>query len=136
MLAIALMMTLAAGQTEPAEPPLPALLDQIRLSVPDARTIADLQICPPVKVSKDGSKFTVPVAFSRLNAARHYYFAVWRGGAYAQLIDSGAGGDTLGDLKSSGFAILTARDMEKRLKTCRWVSPDELKAAWETLDHH
>ena len=129
MFAVALMMALAAEQAQPTEPPLTALLDRIRLTLPDARTITDMQVCPPVKVSKDGTRFTVMVAFSRLNTARHFYGARVRDGQYAELIDTQLGADT-----PDGLMGLAARATARQFETCRWVSPDELRAAWETLD--
>lgn len=127
-----ILATLGAGasaQTLPTEPPLTAMLELIRVKVPDARTVSDMQICPPVKISKDGTKFTVMVAFSRLNTARHFYGARVRDGRYVELMDTQLGGDT-----PDGLMGLAARATARQFETCRWVSPDELKAGWEAID--
>lgn len=122
----------ASAQTLPAVPPLTALLELIRVQVPDARTVSDMQVCPPVKISKDGARFTVMVAFSRLGTARHYYGARVRDGRYAELMDTQLSADMVNT--PSGFMGLAAKATARQFEKCRWVSSDELKAGWETLD--
>lgn len=133
-----LAVTSAAAQTGaatpslPTPPPLPDLLGLLRTQVPDARTISDMQVCPPVKVSRDRTRYTVMVAFSRLNTARHFYGVRVRDGRYAELMDTQLSADMLNT--PSGLMGLAARSTARQFESCRWVSPEELQAAWAQLD--
>lgn len=124
-------IALAIVATTP-EPPIAPLLQRIRLSVPDAREVRDLQVCPPRRVSRDGRKYDTWVALARPREARAYYLAEWRDGKVAKLVPyplslSAAEGDFL-----AGLAL---RGMERTFENCRWVSADELAAAWADIDH-
>lgn len=104
-------------------PQLAALLERVRVEVPDAREIADLQICEP---NRNGDAW---VALSRPRQARAYYRAIWRDGRPIRLVDLGISG------AGQGLEALAARTMERRVSACARVSADELAAGWAALDH-
>lgn len=113
---------IAAAALAAPDTALMALLERARLEVPDAREIADLQICPP---NRNGDQW---VALSRPRQARAYYRAVWRDGRPVRLIDLQISG------AAQGLEGLAARTMERRVSACPWVSADQLDAAWAALD--
>lgn len=131
-----MMILLLAAAVGAAQPQLLALLERVRLSVPDARQVSDLQLCPPEHVSRDGRKFTVLLGLNRPQVARRYYLAVWRDGRFVKLDDLsvtgvegwGLGGDSVGLNAIATRAM--ERDFERR---CRWVSADELAAGWAAV---
>lgn len=122
-------MLLAAIALSGAALNLAPLLDRLRLSVPDARAITDLQVCPPTNVSDDGSRATTMVAFNRPREPRRYYRVTWRDGRADSVNDSGV------SASNSGLAGLASAAMEKRMQGCAIVSPDALNAAWHQLDN-
>lgn len=105
-----------------ADPTLVEFLSRARISVPDARSISDVQLCP---VEPSGRAF---VAFSRRGDARAYYALSIRPGRTTRLLDLDLRGN------SEGLASLGARAMEKRLTSCRWVPADELAGAWLSIE--
>jgi hypothetical protein len=108
-----------------ASTPLPPLLDRLRLSVPDARSITDLQVCAPSRVSPDGREALVLVALNRPRVAREFYLAVWQDGRFARLDDmSRMGVPRLG---------LRREQLERQFADCPWVPSADLKAAWAEL---
>lgn len=125
---IGLLLGMAAAT---AEPPgmLPALLARIRLGVPDAREISDLQVCPPKLVSRDGRKFSIELALNRPRAGRRYLMADWKDGAFVRIADDGLNTDN-----PVGLDGIIARAVERKFEAkCRWVGAAELKAAWEQV---
>jgi hypothetical protein len=125
---ITTLAALALAQAATAAPDLTALLDRVRMTVPDARSLSDLQVCPPTRVSSDGSRYTVMVAFARRGQVRRYYGALWRDGRYERLVDTGLTGE------ATGLLGVAARSVERRFEACRWVPAAEIEAAWAVLD--
>jgi hypothetical protein len=121
------ILALAAAATL-APPPLEPLLARIRVVVPDAREVRDLQVCAPQQVSRDGRRATVLVALSRPREARRYYRAVWRDGRFVDLADLGLSGS------DEGLYGVAARALERRFEECRFIAADELAAGWSALD--
>lgn len=117
-----MIIALLIAASVPAE--LTAVLERVRLEVPDAREIADLQICPP---NRNGDAW---VALSRPRQARAYYRAIWRDGRPVRLVDLGISG------AGQGLEGLAARTMERRVSDCARVSADDLAAGWAALDRH
>ena len=125
------LLLLAAIAASP-EPPLAPLLERIRIAVPDAREVHDLQICPARRISRDGRRFDTFVSLARPRVPRQYYIAKWRDGRVIDLslypltvADAGPG--------SSFLDQIAMRAMERQFEGCRWVSADELAAGWATL---
>lgn len=116
-----------------AQPPLAPLLESIRLSVPDAREISDLQVCPPRRVSRDGRKFITDVALAHPHVSRQYYTASWRDGRVAKLSLYPA---TAADLEPGGdiWKQIGLRAVQRQMEPCRWIPAAELAAAWAQLD--
>lgn len=124
-----MMSVIAAAALAGAAPVgLEPLLHRLRLSVPDARAITDLQVCPAQQVSGDGRRFVTLVALSVPQRARRYYRVSWRDGRAVAVLDTGLSGDGQG-LMSVGLEAL-----ERKFEGCRWVSAEELKAGWAALD--
>lgn len=128
MIALPILSAVAAAQA-----PLGPLLESIRLSVPDARQISDLQVCPPRKLSKDGRKFITDVALARPHVTRQYYTASWRDGQVAKLTLYPA---TAADLEPGGdiWKQIGIRAVQRQMEPCRWIPAAELTAAWAQLD--
>lgn len=124
-------LLLVAAATVP-EPALAPLLERIRLSVPDAREVRDLQVCPPRRISRDGQRFETFVSLARPGESRQYYTAKWRDGRVTELslypltAASAAGGNFLDQIAMRG--------MERQFEKCRWVAATELAAGWAALD--
>ena len=125
-------LLLVAATTVP-EPALAPLLERIRLTVPDAREVRDLQFCSPRRISRDGRRFDTFVSLARPREPRQYYTASWRDGRVVKLslypltpASTAAGGNVLDQI--------AMRAMERQFETCRWVSATELAAGWATLD--
>lgn len=115
------------------EPPITPLLERMRLSVPDARDVRDLQVCPPKRVSRDGRRFLTEISLARPHASREYYTAKWVDGRVVELSlypltarDAAQGGDFL--------AQIAMRAMERSFEHCRWVPAAEVEAGWASLD--
>jgi hypothetical protein len=128
------MIALVALSAMAAAPvPLAPLLESIRLSVPDARQISDVQVCPPRKVSKDGRKFITDVALARPHVTRQYYTASWRDGRIVKLTLYPA---TAADLEPGGdiWKQIGIRALQRQMEPCRWIPAVELAAAWAQLD--
>lgn len=125
---ITLLLAAAASVAVP-EPQLQPLLERARVQLADARTLGDLQVCAPEKVSRDGQRYTVMVAFSRLNQPRRFYGAIYRDGRLNRLVDTGLSGDT-----QAGLMGLAAGAVARRFEKCRWVSRAELDGAWAEID--
>lgn len=123
-----MIAALALALATAGNPGLPALLTRLRLSVPDARSITDLQVCPATRVSDDGASGTTMIAFNRPREPRRYYRAVFKAGAYAEVNDSGIEGG------SDGLARLASSAMEKRMADCPFIAPAQLRAAWTSID--
>lgn len=121
------LLALAAAATTPIAP----LLERVRVSVPDAREVHDLQVCQPRKISRDGRKFLTDVALSRPREPRRFYVATWKDGRVDSLsvypIDSSVG-------PTAGFATMILRSTERKFEACRWVPAVELAAGWAALD--
>lgn len=131
-----LIPLLLAASAAVAPPPLPVLLERLRLAVPDARQISDLQVCPPRHVSSDGRRFTVLLALNRPNVARRYYDATWRDGQFVKLDDLSNTGDPEWGLGGDavGLNAIATQAMERDFeRNCRWVGVDELAAAWSAV---
>lgn len=123
-------LLLLAASAALQQPALVPLLDRARVAVPDAREIADLKVCPPQQVSRDGRRFTVLVSLSRPRAPRSYYRAHYQDGRVVAIRDL---------LVPSGFDGLdglAARSLERRFETCRFVPAAEVAAAWVSIDGH
>lgn len=119
---------LIAAASIAATPPLTALLERVRLAVPDARQISDLRVCDPQQVSRDGRRATVLVSLSRPQTARSYYRAVWRDGRFVHMDDLGLTG------ADDGLKGLAVRALERRFERCRWVPAEQLARSWAELE--
>jgi hypothetical protein len=126
------IVALAVAAAVP-EPPIAPLLEGVRLSVPDARDVRDLQVCPPKRVSRDGRRFVTEISLARPHTPREYYTAQWVDGRVKELSlypltakDAASGGDILNQI--------AMRAMERSFEHCRWVSAAELEAGWAFLD--
>lgn len=126
MIALALLAVTIPTPT----PPLTALLERFRLSVPDARNIADLQVCVPHRIDRDGTRGTLMVAVSRPQQPRGYYAVNFRDGRYISVI--AAGQPDTGAI--GGFDTLIARSMDRRMEKCPFIPEAELDAAWAEID--
>lgn len=129
MIATSLLLVAAAI----AEPALAPLLERIRLTVPDAREVRDLQLCPPRRVSRDGRRFDTFVSLARPREPRQYYIATWRDGRVVELSLYPL---TAASLAPGGNFLdqIAMRAMERQFEKCRWVSAAELAAGWALLD--
>ncbi|MBY0395966.1 MAG: hypothetical protein K2X91_05765 [Thermoleophilia bacterium] len=123
-----MIAALALALVSAGNPGLPALLTRLRLSVPDARSITDLQVCPATRVSDDGASGTTMIAFNRPREPRRYYRAVFKDGAYTAVNDSGIEGG------ADGLAGLASSAMEKRMAGCPFITAAQLHDAWAALD--
>lgn len=123
-----MIVALALSLATAGNPPLPALLTRLRLSVPDARSITDLQVCPATRVSVDGASGTTMIAFGRPREPRRYYRAVFKDGVYTAVNNSGIAGG------ADGLAGLAVSAMEKRMAGCPFVSAAQLHSAWASID--
>lgn len=121
----ALALAAAAALSAPTVEPL---LERARIAVPDAREIADLQVCAPQQVSRDGRRYTTLVAFSIPRKARVYYRAVWEDGRVVALRDTGLSGD------DEGLEGLSARALARSFEACSFVRTPDLAAAWASID--
>ena len=119
------LLLLAAAQPEPS---LTKLLQRVRIDVPAARSISDVQVCPPTRISRDGKRFTVMVAFSRRTEARSYFGARWEGDRFTRLIDTGF------SATDEGAAGLVSRALDRQFEDCQWISAEQLEAAWAEVD--
>lgn len=128
---IATLLILAAA-TVP-EPALAPLLERIRLTVPDAREIRDLQLCPPRQISRDGRRFDTFVSLARPREVRQYYIATWRDGRVVKLSLYPL---TTASLAPGGNILdqIAMRAMQRQFENCRWVSAAQLAAGWALLD--
>lgn len=131
MISALMMLALGLQASEPpAEPPLVALVERLRLSVPDARAVADLQMCAPHRINKERTRGTLMIAMSRPQQPRTYYAVNFRDGRYTNVIHAGKPDN--GEI--GGLETVFARSMDKRMQSCRFVPKAELEAAWTALD--
>jgi hypothetical protein len=105
-----------------ADPSLVALLQSARMTVPDAREITDLRVCPP---NRNGDQW---VALATPRKAMSYWRARWKDGRLQRLHDLQFGGS------DEGLKMVAARAMERRMEACPWVSADQLAGAWAQID--
>ncbi len=122
------MITLLALAAIASPAPIAPLLERVRVAVPDAREVRDLQVCAPQQVSRDGRKFTTLVALSRPREARRYYRARWVDGRAVAVVDLGLAGD------SEGLEGMAARALERHFEACPFVPAADLAAGWAALD--